>query len=257
VAHVTALAIDNARLIDQLTAANRLKTEFVATMSHELRTPLNVISGYTDLLDEDAFGALTPEQREITGRIRQSALVLLDLVNMTLSLGRLEAGREPVTLGEMRAGDVVDDVRAEVEALTPADVEVSWRVDGPLIVVSDRGKVKTILKNLVGNALKFTRHGRVDVEAAWDGQALVLSVRDTGVGIAREHLDIVFDMFRQVDGSPTRRFGGVGLGLHIVKRFSELLGGSVSVDSQPDAGTEFVVRLPCERVDAVPARREA
>jgi signal transduction histidine kinase len=256
VAHVTALAIDNARLIDQLMAANQLKTEFVATMSHELRTPLNVITGYTDLLDEDAFGALTPEQRDIVGRVRQSALVLLDLVNMTLSLGRLEAGREPIALGEMRPGDLAAEVRGELESLVPGDVEVVWDVDETLVVLSDRSKVKTILKNLVGNALKFTKHGRVDVRAIWEAPALVLSVRDTGVGIASEHLDIVFDMFRQVDGSPTRRFGGVGLGLHIVKRFSELLGGSVAVESETQAGTRFVVRLPCERVDPM-AFREA
>jgi signal transduction histidine kinase len=258
IAHVTAVALDNAQLIDQLTAANRLKTEFVATMSHELRTPLNVITGYTDLLDEQAFGALGPEQRDIIGRIRQSALVLLDLVNGTLSLGRLEAGREPIALGEVRLADVLGEVAREQEALAASAVVLGWHVDPVLAVLSDRDKVKTIVKNLVGNALKFTRRGRIDVSAVWAEGELELGVHDTGVGIAPEHLDIVFEMFRQVDGSPTRRFGGVGLGLHIVKRLTELLGGAVSVSSDVGVGTRFVVRLPCERLAAgIPADQAA
>jgi signal transduction histidine kinase len=257
VAHVTAIALDNARLIDQLTAANRLKTEFVATMSHELRTPLNVITGYTDLLDEEAFGALGGEQRDIVGRIRQSALVLLELVNTTLSLGRLEAGREPIALGEVRLADVVDEVEREQEVLAADGVGLGWHVDPALAVLSDRSKVKTILKNLVGNALKFTKQGRVEVSAAWAAGSLELAVHDTGVGIAQEHLDIVFDMFRQVDGSPTRRFGGVGLGLHIVKRFTEVLGGTVTVESEVGTGTRFLVRLPCERLERTPPDDQA
>jgi signal transduction histidine kinase len=255
VAHVTAIALDNAHLIDQLTAANRLKTEFVATMSHELRTPLNVITGYTDLLDEGAFGSLTSEQRDIVGRVRQSAFVLLELVNTTLALGRLEAGREPLALGEVRLADVMGEVAREQEALAPPEVTLAWHVDPAVAVLSDRSKVKTILKNLVGNALKFTKRGQVDVEAAWHEGVLRLVVRDTGVGIAKDQLDIVFDMFRQVDGSPTRRFGGVGLGLHIVKRLTELLGGGVSVESEIDRGTRFLVRIPCQRLDDVQTER--
>ena len=252
VAHVTALAIDNARLIDQLTAANRLKTEFVATMSHELRTPLNVISGYSDLLHDHVFGALNPEQSDIVGRIRQSALVLLDLVNTTLALGRLESGREPINATLVPVAAVADEVRRELEALVPSDVALTWRIDPALAVATDRDKLKMIVKNLVGNALKFTKHGHVQVDADWSRDVLEVSVRDTGVGIAPEHLGVVFDMFRQVDGSPTRPFEGVGLGLHIVKRLSELLGGSVSVASTLGEGTTFVVRIACTRMAAAP-----
>jgi signal transduction histidine kinase len=255
VAHVTALAIDNARLIDQLTAANQLKTEFVATMSHELRTPLNVISGYSDLLHEHAFGALNPEQHDIVGRIRQSALVLLELVNTTLALGRLESGREPMNATIVSVAAVADEVRRELESLVSPDVALTWRIDPALAVATDRDKLKTIVKNLVGNALKFTKRGRVQVAADWGQDVLELSVRDTGVGIAPEHIGVVFDMFRQVDGSPTRPFEGVGLGLHIVKRLSELLGGSVSVASTLGEGTTFVVRIACTRMVAAPAAR--
>jgi signal transduction histidine kinase len=245
IAHLGSLALENALLVEELERANRVKSDFVANMSHELRTPLNVIIGYNDLLLDTAFGTLTPEQRDILRRTGQNARELLDLITATLDLSRLDSGRAAIAVEPIDVHGLVAELENETAAagIKPG-VTLSCRAETDVPLCTDAVKLKVILKNLVGNAVKFTERGRVELTATTDDGCAAFTVRDTGIGIPLRLHERIFEPFFQVDESIGTRFGGAGLGLHIVRRLAQLLGGSVNVSSEIGTGSEFVVRIP-------------
>ncbi len=238
-------AEENSRLLAELKRANQTKSEFVATMSHELRTPLNVILGYNELLADGTLGDPTTEQKEALERVRANALELLELVNATLDLNRLEAGSVSVNAQTFQVAELADEIDTQVRMLLKEEVDLRWHVQPDLpSVCSDVAKLKVILKNLTTNALKFTKRGSVTIRFDVDADNLLLEVADTGIGMTSEAAQIIFEPFQQADASIQRDFGGAGLGLHIVKRLVTVLGGTIGLESQPGKGTTMRVRLP-------------
>jgi len=249
IAWLASVALDHARLLDELERANRLKSDFVATMSHELRTPLNVIMGYGDLLIEGEFGPLSAEQHDIVRRVDRSAGELLELINATLDVSRLDAGRLTLNGQEVRLQELLPEINVETRELQERKPTVSfeWEIAPDLKpLYTDRTKLKVILKNLIANAAKFTERGSVTVRARGLHDGVELSVADTGIGIAPQARAIIFEPFRQVDSSITRRYGGVGLGLYIARRLVDLLGGRIDLESELERGSIFRVWLPAE-----------
>jgi signal transduction histidine kinase len=246
IAQLASLALENARLVDELADANRVKTDFVATMSHELRTPLNVIVGYTDMLLERSDGDVTPQQEERLTRISASARELLDLISATLDLGRLEAGRLDLALKRFSVPDLVEEVAGEIRELTrKPGVRLEWRIPRELPeVCTDPLKLKVVLKNLIGNALKFTEQGEIVVSAELDNGGINFCVSDTGVGISPGMQAKVFDAFTQGEEADAIASRGVGLGLYIVRRLVEIVRGTIVLESAPGVGSQFYVWLP-------------
>jgi signal transduction histidine kinase len=245
-AQIASLAISHAKLVEELERANRVRSEFVATVSHELRTPLNIILGYGDLLLTDTFGPLNEEQRGTLQRMDRRARELLELVNSTLEVSRLERGQVPIDVQATSLRDLLATIDAETHELQErAGIVLALDVAGGDVELrTDPAKLKVVLKNLVVNALKFTEQGSVTVRVTAGDDDATIAVTDTGIGIPRDALDLVFQAFRQAHAPTTRGHGGVGLGLFIVARFVELLRGTVSVESQVGIGSTFVVTLP-------------
>jgi PAS domain S-box-containing protein len=246
ISQLASFALENARLMAELNEADKLRSEFVATMSHELRTPLGVIIGYTDLLLDRALGGLGDEQDEALQRVRKNSWDLLELISSTLDLSRLQRGRLPLCLTETNLSSVLQQIQEETSAhQDKPGVAVHWRVPDALPPIhTDPSKLKVVLKNLVLNALKFTDDGEVVVEASAGKGGVECCVRDTGIGIAPELVGEIFEPFRQVNGNGKRQYGGVGLGLYIARRFLDMLGGRIEVQSAPGAGSVFRVWVP-------------
>jgi signal transduction histidine kinase len=246
-----AQALENAAAArDEAQQANRAKNDFLAVMSHELRTPLNAIIGYGSLLRDGIPDPATSGQRKQIDRIGASAKHLLALIDEVLTLSRLELGRERITPTAVGVATLVEEAAAMMEpevhkkGLTLSIVVPEQEVT----MVTDAGKLRQALVNLLGNAVKFTDHGEVCIRARYDRDAeqVEFEVEDTGIGIDAQHLPRVFDAFWQVDQAPTRRVGGTGLGLHVTRRLVLLLGGEVAARSTIGRGSCFSIRVSRE-----------
>jgi CheY-like chemotaxis protein/nitrogen-specific signal transduction histidine kinase len=235
---------------------NRLKAEFLAKVSHELRAPIHAIIGYTELLLDSVYGQITDEQEDAVGFIRESAQDLLSLVNNLLDVSRIESGRADLILQSFELRDLVSEVIGQLKPVADGKHVTLTSVvliDHP-VIRSDRGKLKQILINLVGNAIKFTDHGKVTIAIAADPNTksghnntvprVSISVQDTGVGIPTDKLGRIFEKFYQVDSSAHRSHEGTGLGLYITKQLLDLLAGRVDIQSTPAKGTTVTISLP-------------
>jgi signal transduction histidine kinase len=235
-------------LNDELKEANRLKSEFLATVSHELRTPLNVILGYTSMMADGATGPVTDDQRKLLESVQRYSKLQLDLITNVLDFSRITSGKMSVHIERFALRPLLEDLQA-LNTLRVAhhDTELVLDIRDPLPEIeSDRVKIQEIIQNLLDNAIKYTERGRVTLSAfvGLVRNHVIIQVSDTGIGIPPEELPHVFEEFRQVGESSTRRTGGVGLGLSIVKGLVTVLGGRISVRSEVGKGTTFSVELP-------------
>jgi signal transduction histidine kinase len=250
----SALAIQNARLFRkiaekswELEIANHRKSEFLANMSHELRTPLNAIIGFSEVLGERYFGDLTEKQDEYVRDIHESGRHLLSLINDILDLSKVEAGKMVLEPADFDLPTALDSaLRLVKERAQRHGIRLCLEVDPALgRMCADERKFKQIVLNLLSNAVKFTPDGgSVTVRARTSGEMVEVSVSDTGTGIAAEDQAAVFEEFRQVGGDRNRKAEGTGLGLSLAKRFVELHGGAIGLDSELGKGSTFSFTLP-------------
>ena len=246
-----AIAIFNSELYESsrqqaidLEKAIHAKNEFLNVMSHELRTPLSVIGGYAQALSIGIAGELSPEQGKITEKIIFQSNELLRMINEILQVGSLQAGSVQAYFENTNLIDLFRNLQSTFEALPKQSIVVKWDIpDDMPTVKTDGDKLKHILQNLIHNAMKFTEEGSVIISARCLHDSIEIAVKDTGVGIEKEKLPVIFDIFRQVDSSQTRSHGGVGVGLFIVKKYVELLNGKIEVASSPGRGTTFTLTI--------------
>ncbi|HEY3304405.1 MAG TPA: ATP-binding protein [Candidatus Binatia bacterium] len=247
------IAIENVRLFQeiqeknqQLEAANRHKSQFLANVSHELRTPLNSIIGFTRLVLRKVEGQIADLQKENLQKVLISSEHLLNLINGLLDLAKVESGRMEIYAETFKLDDILRVATSTVEPmLKDGKVRlVTELAPGIPPMKTDRDKLKQVVLNLLSNAVKFTEKGEIKVSAWQENGNLKLTVSDSGIGMKKEALDYIFDEFRQADMSSTRRYGGTGLGLAIVRKFVILMGGDIGVESEAGKGSKFTITLP-------------
>jgi two-component system, NarL family, sensor histidine kinase BarA len=228
--------------------ARRLKIDLLANVSHELRTPLNAILGYAEILDTVADLA-DVERADMNGRILSNAVTLTCAVNNLLEYSSVVAGEAAIRRGSVVLAELFEEIEPWVgHMLDDKPVTFAWYVDPCLPVIdTDRGKLRQTLMNLLSNAAKFTPRGEIHLSAAGNSTGVEIAVSDTGVGMSADQQTVIFEDFRQIEGSPTRPFGGMGLGLTLVRRFCDLLGGTIVVESAPAKGTRVSLCLPFAR----------
>ncbi len=274
-----AVAIHNSQLYQKMTKlaadlsrSNKVKDEFLSVMSHELRTPLNVVMGYTGMIKDRLLGEINPEQEKALEKVINRARDQLTMINSILQATQIEAEGVKVDLQEFPLGTLLDQIRSNYGMPLSKELNIVWDYPSDLPVINTDGeKLKHILHNLINNAMKFTARGHVTVSARvtessrqnaessvqqgkdlptadrllpTSGRWVEFKVSDTGVGIAKEFFPVIFERFHQVDSSETRKYGGVGIGLYIVKKFTELLGGKVELESEEGKGSTFTVIIP-------------
>ena len=233
---------------EQAEEASRLKSEFLATISHELRTPLNSVIGYADLLLTGLAGPLNDKQRDYAQRSLSNGERLLTLINELLDLSKIEAGRFELLSHPFQIAELVSGVKTRMQGLAEKKgllFAVSVDPALPPVLEGDAKRIEQVIVNLIGNAIKYTDQGRIDLRLEKAGEAQwAIVVSDTGIGIPPHALEFIFDEFRQVDGSTQRERQGTGLGLAIVRKITQLMGGTARADSEMNKGSAFTVKLP-------------
>ncbi|MEE9566394.1 MAG: HAMP domain-containing sensor histidine kinase, partial [Desulfobacteria bacterium] len=230
----------------ELEIVSKHKSEFLANMSHELRTPLNAILGYTELILDKIYGEVPEKIQEVLERLEKNGSHLLNLINDVLDLSKIEAGRLSLSLSEYSMTEVVQTVFTSIEALA-AEKKLELKVIVPKDLTTGKGdeqRLAQVLLNLLGNAIKFTEQGEVNVEMTVSNETFLVSVSDTGPGLSEAEQKRIFEEFHQADSSSTREKGGTGLGLSIAKRIIEMHGGRIWVESTPGKGSTFRFTLP-------------
>jgi signal transduction histidine kinase len=244
-----AIAIQNSQLYEEMVTANKVKDEFLSVMSHELRTPINVVIGYVRLLKEETLGKINSQQADAVTKIAARSNDLLDMINSLLYATSLEAKAAKLEAGRVSLKDLLLEIKNEHAPQPNQKISLVWDYPSDLPdIETDGPKLKHILHNIINNAIKFTETGTVttSVRNFPDAKEVQFTVADTGIGISKQQTPRIFERFYQIDSSEARPFEGVGLGLYIAKEFTELLGGKVAVESEPDKGSTFTVTIPSE-----------
>ena len=233
----------------ELREANQAKDEFLGVVSHELKTPLNVISGYSNMLTEGKLGEITPIQEKALQTVSRQSKELYNLIDSVLQVNSIEAELLQAEFQEVNLWEFLFELRAFYDYPLGKDVKLVWELPTDLpVLLSDRGKLRHILENLINNAIKFTDQGTVTISARFVGSKKMIEfkVADTGIGVPKELLPSIFERFRQVENSGPRAHSGVGLGLYIAKKYANLLRGTIHVESKLGQGSTFALRLPSQ-----------